>query len=362
MHATVATGALPTGNVSPAMTAQDKKDLEITTPVWVSYWTIFFQVCLFSVCLLLVSYYKVINAFLIDTGGYTRVSAFHYAPKFLALIVVCRVFLVNYVYKPLGRVWLASVKYKYTDEEDWVARVDRFSICAFKFTYFVTIVSWGYVLLKDTHFFPSELGGKGDFHTAMAHFPVDPNSFDFSEGIIAYYMCQLAYHFHSLLFQFSMHARNDLLEMLLHHSCTVFLLGFSYACNFTKIGLVIVFLHDVGDIFSYLVKCFADSAHKKTTFVIFLGVLASWGYTRLFLFPQIIYYLLFLPQYHPECKADQLYLVNFFSFQLSLLQILHFYWYSLFLFMGYRFLTTGSTKDVQNQIVSKKIQGKTKAQ
>lgn len=43
--------------------------------------------------------------------------------------------------------------------------------------------------------------------------------------------------------------RKDFLVMLLHHACTSLLILLSFALNFMRVGLAIMFLHDVCDIF-----------------------------------------------------------------------------------------------------------------
>lgn len=43
--------------------------------------------------------------------------------------------------------------------------------------------------------------------------------------------------------------RKDWLESMIHHIATVILLAYSYWVNFTRIGVMVILLHDVGDIF-----------------------------------------------------------------------------------------------------------------
>jgi hypothetical protein len=69
-----------------------------------------------------------------------------------------------------------------------------------------------------------------------------------------YYMVQMSYHSHSLLWQLTMTARNDFVEMVLHHCCALFLVGFSYSANFMRIGVLVLVVHDVGDVVGYAIK------------------------------------------------------------------------------------------------------------
>lgn len=46
------------------------------------------------------------------------------------------------------------------------------------------------------------------------------------------------------------HVRHDYMEMMLHHIVTMFLYGFSYLVNMTLGGAVVMYLHDIADIFT----------------------------------------------------------------------------------------------------------------
>jgi hypothetical protein len=48
--------------------------------------------------------------------------------------------------------------------------------------------------------------------------------------------------------------RKDWLESLIHHIVTVFLMSYSYYVNFTRIGIMVMLLHDVSDIFLEVAK------------------------------------------------------------------------------------------------------------
>ena len=79
--------------------------------------------------------------------------------------------------------------------------------------------------------------------------------------------------------------RNDFLEMLLHHTVTIYLLGFSYMFNVWETGTVVLFLHDSGEITVSLTRLFTETEYKKTTVGVFLSNTAIWFYARLIVFP-----------------------------------------------------------------------------
>lgn len=94
-------------------------------------------------------------------------------------------------------------------------------------------------------FFPSLSTSSSSYSTtspSSSSISSSPSSLSSSSPVLAswylrhYYMIQLSYHFHSLIWQLTQRSRNDLAEMVLHHICAVFLVGFSYCANFTRSG------------------------------------------------------------------------------------------------------------------------------
>lgn len=50
--------------------------------------------------------------------------------------------------------------------------------------------------------------------------------------------------------------RKDRVEMTIHHVVTIILILYSFTVNFTRIGVMIMLLHDVCDIFMEIAKLF----------------------------------------------------------------------------------------------------------
>jgi hypothetical protein len=71
----------------------------------------------------------------------------------------------------------------------------------------------------------------------------------------------------------------------LHHCTTIFLCVFSYMQNYVRIGHLVYFVHDVGDIFIYGAKIFVDTPYIVPTVCFYIGMLVSCGYLRLYVFP-----------------------------------------------------------------------------
>ena len=97
------------------------------------------------------------------------------------------------------------------------------------------------------------------------------------------------YHVSSLFLHVFVSKRlNDYEEMLVHHLTTCFLyLGYFFG-NFQVIGVLIAFLHDLADIPTALIKLFGSTIYTSATLAVFLPLVITWGYTRLYVLPQII--------------------------------------------------------------------------
>lgn len=102
----------------------------------------------------------------------------------------------------------------------------------------------GYYVLRDEPWLPRVLGGSGDVSRAFLTMREAP-----SDKLKLYYMIQTGYHLQSLLYMVLLSPiRNDFIEMLLHHLVTLLLIVGSYMGNYTALGALIAFTHDIGDV------------------------------------------------------------------------------------------------------------------
>lgn len=251
------------------------------------------------------------------------------------------------LFQPLGRVVLSPTK------RTSVERVERFSTVLFKFLYFVGITSFGYYVMKDMAWLPPALGGKGAIVNCFYTLDTPP-----SFMIKVYTLLQLGYHFHSLVYMLLLTPiRNDFLEMMVHHVATIFLIGCSYLSNYTAPGALVAFVHDIGDVTGYAIKAVVDMGITPLTVVMYIILLISWAYSRLFVFPDMIYHgVVILPDVNPSVSMVFLHPMNT---MLSMLLLLHVYWYMLFIVMGYTLLKTGKQEDIQNRVNDKQADKKT---
>ncbi|CAH0478956.1 unnamed protein product [Peronospora belbahrii] len=251
------------------------------------------------------------------------------------LIQICRILTIA---KPIGRLVLSPSKRVQAD------RVERFATVLFKFIYFTVITVVGYFIIRDEKWFPPVLGGKGVIRESYWNLNKAP-----SFALKYYYCLQLGYHFHSLLYMlFFSPMRNDFVEMLLHHLVTIILIGGSHLVNYCAMGSLVTFTHDIGDVTAYAIKSVVDTGNTPLVVVMYFVLLLSWAYTRLYVYPfHLLYNVIVVSReldphmvsifLHPGCAL------------MSMLMVLHVYWYGLFLVMGYTLFRKGLAEDIQDK-------------
>ena len=163
-----------------------------------------------------------------------------------------------------------------------------------------------------------------------------------------YYLVELGAYFHQLAW--TEVDRSDSWEMIVHHCLTILLLISSHMVNFVRIGVTVLFLHDISDIFLESAKCFNYTSKVKgkewaslacdSLFAIFAS---SFFVLRLVVYPYWIFWCSYI-------YADERFGKNWIGFWvyfwlLLALQALHIFWFYLISRMIYRLLTTGIEKD-----------------
>ena len=137
--------------------------------------------------------------------------------------------------------------------------------------------------------------------------------------------------------------------MFLHHIVTLFLYGFSYLTNLTLAGAVIMFLHDWADIFTQFVRCFSETTFLPLALISTLGMTLSWFYTRIYVFPFIIYEQCLQPDLD-IFEGKPFFTLKFMGYLLGILFILHVYWFFVLLRCIHKFMTDGKVVDYQQKI------------
>jgi len=135
--------------------------------------------------------------------------------------------------------------------------------------------------------------------------------------------------------------KSDFVEMTLHHLVTLLLYGSSYLLNMQEIGSTIAFIHDIGDVIINVSKMLSETLLWKYAAIPHASNIIVWGYTRLLVFPWVIYTYVILPTDHDHTIIKR----NLATF-LCILVVLHTYWYWLIFQIIIHYIKKGETKDL----------------
>jgi len=154
-----------------------------------------------------------------------------------------------------------------------------------------------------------------------------------------YLLLTSGYHLGGMITHFFLPRHGDFMEMALHHLVAIYLMLGSYMFNAMEISAVIAFLHDIADITTNIVKCLTETNDKFVLPVTFMTHMAIWFYTRMVVLPWLIWKCAMF-----EIDWDKR-IMYIFTYLLSCMCILHYYWFAMFCKMLKKFLTKGATED-----------------
>lgn len=145
-------------------------------------------------------------------------------------------------------------------------------------------------------------------------------------GVYWYYVIELAFYFSLLVSQFFDVKRKDFWQMFAHHVVTILLLQFSYMCNYTRIGSVILLLHDIVDILLEGSKVL-NYLNQKILANCALALFALlWLITRIIVYPTHILNTTWYDATEIIGHFQGIYIFNFLLFSL---QVMHIIWFSM---------------------------------
>jgi len=153
-----------------------------------------------------------------------------------------------------------------------------------------------------------------------------------------YYMIELAFYWSLTFSQFVDIRRKDFFQMLIHHVITICLLSFSWACNLTRIGTLVLVIHDIADIPLEGAKMAKYINKQRLCDALFGFFTLTWFITRLGVYPYKIIYstLIEAPQIVPMFPAYYI-----FNGLLIGLQILHGIWSWMIMKLALQALAAG---------------------
>ncbi|KXJ13604.1 ceramide synthase 1 [Exaiptasia diaphana] len=167
------------------------------------------------------------------------------------------------------------------------------------------------------------------------------------------YVIQTGFYLHSIYATFFMDKwRKDSIVMILHHVLTICLLAFSFAIRYHNIGVIVLYLHDIADVFLEFTKicvCFKSRsedcriADRLVNFG-FLMFAFVWAKCRLYQYPYRVLYV----TGHTSMKIvpeGKFYL--FFNFMLWALFVMNIYWFHFIILLIWRVIK-GESREVED--------------
>ncbi|XP_070546418.1 ceramide synthase 1-like [Ptychodera flava] len=156
------------------------------------------------------------------------------------------------------------------------------------------------------------------------------------------YMYQLGFYVHSMYATFYMDTiRNDFLMMILHHFVTIFLIFFSYSVRCHRMGMLVLFCHDLTDVFLEAAKIFNYTKERNgkshllneiIANVLFVLFAISWVILRMYWYPLKVLY-------GGGCYGNsKVPLLTTMNVLIWMLQFLNIYWFWLIVKMVFKVL------------------------
>lgn len=173
-----------------------------------------------------------------------------------------------------------------------------------------------------------------------------------NEAVKMYFQMEMGAYLHQLMW--TEVSRSDSTEMIIHHVVTITLLFGSYFYNFTKMGSVIILIHDFSDIFleaakiaSYVQKGRNLAWMASICDVLFAIFGISFFLARLVVYPRYCVYSYFTE--YREMFGTEHTLFWVFGGLVLVLQCLHLFWFSIIAKMVYiMFATDQCTEDLRS--------------
>ena len=120
-----------------------------------------------------------------------------------------------------------------------------------------------FVLFRDQSWFPGWVGGKGSCQNIYREFPDIPQ--DKRVEMELFYAFQLGVHIFSVfeMVVIKRKTAQKYYEMLLHHMLAASLIVFSAMSNEITVGIMILFTHDISDVFLAFCRSYVETKLSK---------------------------------------------------------------------------------------------------
>ncbi|XP_066491714.1 ceramide synthase 4 [Tiliqua scincoides] len=218
--------------------------------------------------------------------------------------------------------------FRYRQNQDRPSLTKKFCEASWRFVFYLTAFCTGIAVLYDKPWF-------WDNRECWIGYPQQP----LMSSIFAYYMLELSFYLSLVVMLPFDVKRKDFLEQIVHHVITIFLICYSYCANYTRIGSLVMVIHDAADFILELTKMFNYLKRRKICDFLFIVFSTIFLFTRLVIFP---YKVLYNTYYYSMELFQPFFGYYLMNALLMLLQLLHIFWSYLIIHMVYRFILCGT--------------------
>lgn len=200
--------------------------------------------------------------------------------------------------------------------------VKKFSETSYRF--FCYVFLWGYGLwaLHDKIWVY-------DTVQCWVNFPFQ----DLDPEIYFYYLIELAFYCTLCISLFSDVRRKDFTEQIIHHIATITLITCSYCANFTRVGTLVIIIHDASDVWLEGAKLFVYCRKNKIADQLFTVFAIVFLVTRDLVYPYMVLHTTWVKSMWLYTPYFGYYAFNAFLF---IIMILNLFWSFTILRMAYR--------------------------
>jgi ceramide synthetase len=215
---------------------------------------------------------------------------------------------------------------RFPKEEDREEKGRKFAKWIGSIIYYSFSTFLCFFLFRKEFFFPTILGGEGECSLIFHGYPNFPEV----PYVTFFYMMQFGVHLYTLLDHiFVRYKEPKFWELFLHHGMAVFLIFFSYLTNCAFVGIMVLFVHDPGDIMLDLNRVLNDWSprYKKVIDITYVTFVLTWMYLRLTAFPACLIRYTFNFCVYEKIDPELRSLICYLCMMLMALVGLHLYWF-----------------------------------
>lgn len=275
-------------------------------------------------------------------GGYPDPTDLRKYGSAAAIIYLILQGLCTWMLKPLADRLLPKDRWS---EQVRQLLCSHFGAMTWKMLYFLATAVMCLLAFRNEPWWPQQLGGEGAEDQLWQGYPMQQNSVPCH----LYFYVAFGHHLASLIYLLKSPWLPDFFDQLLPCVAALCLIYFSYMSNFLRVGVIILFCHDICDIFTCGCKAFVDTPYHKVTIGLFMLLTSGWFYFRLFTFPSAALFPIFKaiktqPNYS-ETEGS-----SYFIFILLTLSLMNIYWFVLMVKMFVHFIVSGQMRDLHSRV------------